>query len=95
MEERDQLRQSIGEPKTVVEVMLRRSKSWDKIACNFRHVITNNTENEAVSQRMTNNGPSDYEGQLGGSTREEMCVPVSARVNALDGGTQMRINCRA
>ena len=62
MEEQDQLRQSIGaflESETVVEVLLRGPESWDKIACYFRYVITNNTEKEAEIQRMTNFGPSD------------------------------------
>ena len=53
MEERDQLRQGIGtplEPEIVVEIMLRVSESWNKIACYFRHVITKKTEKEAEIQ---------------------------------------------
>ena len=109
MEEWDQLQQSIGaplEPETVVEVMMRGQESWDKIACYFRHVITKKTEKEAEIQRMTNH----RDPRTRGSTCEEMCVPVSVRVSvracvceradagrdgALDGSTQMRINCRA
>ena len=56
------LQHSIGvpfEPETVVEIMLRRPESWDKITCYFRHVITKKTEKEAEIQRMTNHGPSD------------------------------------
>ena len=53
MEERDQLQKSIGaplEPETVVEVIQRGPESWDKIACYFRHVITNKMEKEAEIQ---------------------------------------------
>ena len=62
MEEQDQLRQSIGAPlesEIVADVMLRGPESWDKIACYFRHLITNKTKKEAEIQRMTNHGPSD------------------------------------
>ena len=62
MEERDQLQQSIGAPlesEIVVEVILRGPESWDKIACYFRHVITNKTEKEAEIQRMINHESSD------------------------------------
>ena len=68
----DQLHQSIGaalEPETVVKVMLRGPESWDKIACYFRHVITNKTKKEAEIQRITTTDPWTR-----GSTREEMCA---------------------
>ena len=49
MEVRAQLQQRIGtflETKTLVKVMLRGPKSWDKIACYFKHVTTNQRDKE-------------------------------------------------